>query len=484
MHTPCSSFALTAACAAAATVEPPPVVSSPGSRSPSELEEALASRSSSSSPSQAQPSPRGASALGKRRRRTEQHHPCRGAPPRLTSPLARSCAVKSNHIASPRGARPPPIATVSSFEPADIDFGRNSNRGLHTGWSGTSLTGISTASTATLCAVAATAAPAPAPAMSGAATLLPIAPGPPSSGTPSSGVRSRSGVPSMTLIAPGLWVGDEHAAASLSRLKARGITHVLNCTDQPSPLADAPGAPMHRMLGLLDSTRDAPHLPHAFKVGVEFIHSAVQSGGTVLVHCQRGISRSCTLAMAYLIWALQRPAEDVFEELRQLRRCCDPNLSYWCALKEWESAVLPVHRCPSVSSMLSSPCAVAGVSTASAATGTTGPSPGMDSAGTSAGTSAGAGTRAGGTGSTSELGLDLAVNTPTARALAVLGPPSSRSPSSTSLASVGAGAHGADVHGVPHLGQSSRSPAPAGRRARGFGGLSPFRSSSPGHTCR
>ena len=279
-------------------------------------------------------------------------------------------------------------------------------------------------------------------------------------------------------------MGDEHAAASLSRLKARGITHVLNCTDQPSPLAGALGAPMHRMLGLLDSTQDAPHLPHALKVGVEFIHSAVQSGGTVLVHCQRGISRSCTLAMAYLIWAHQRPAEDVFEELRQLRRCCDPNLSYWCALKEWESAVLPVHRCPSVSSMLSSPCAVAGVSTASAATGTTGPSPGMDSAGTSAGTSAGAGTRAGGTGSTSELGLDLAVNTPTARALAVLGPPSSRSPSSTSLASVGAGAHGADVHGVPHLGQSSRSPAPAGRRARGFGGLSPFRSSSPGHTCR
>jgi predicted protein tyrosine phosphatase len=477
MLSPCSPRrSITAACAAAVTVEPPPpVVASPGSRSPSELEEALASRSSSSSPSLAQPSPRGACALGKRRRRTEQHHPCRGAPPRLTSPLARSCAVMSNHIASPRGARPPPIATVSSFEPADIDFGRNSNRGLNTGWSGTWLTGISTGSTVTSSAVAATAAPAPAPAMSGAATLLPLAPGPPSSGTPSSGVRSRSGVPSMTLITPGLWVGDEHAAASLSRLKARGITHVLNCTDQPSPLAGALGAPMHRMLGLLDSTQDAPHLPHALKVGVEFIHSAVQSGGTVLVHCQRGISRSCTLAMAYLIWAHQRPAEDVFEELRQLRHCCDPNLSYWCALKEWESAVLPVHR-RSVST-LPSPCAVTGVSTASAAT--TGPSPGMDGAGTSAGTDAG--TSAGGT---SELGLDLAVSTPTARALVVLGPPSSRSPSSVSLASVGAGAHGADAHGAPHLGQSSRSPVPAGRRTRGFGGLSPFRSSSPGHTCR
>jgi hypothetical protein len=91
------------------------------------------------------------------------------------------------------------------------------------------------------------------------------------------------------------------------------------------------------------------------------------------------------------------------------------------------------------------------------------------------------GTSAGGT---SELGLDLAVSTPTARALVVLGPPSSRSPSSVSLASVGAGAHGADAHGAPHLGQSSRSPDPAGRRTRGFGGLSPFRSSSPGHTCR
>ena len=44
--------------------------------------------------------------------------------------------------------------------------------------------------------------------------------------------------------------------------------------------------------------------------------------------------------MAYLIRAQQRPAEGVFESVRAVRHVVDPNLSYWCALKEWERRVL------------------------------------------------------------------------------------------------------------------------------------------------
>ena len=149
----------------------------------------------------------------------------------------------------------------------------------------------------------------------------------------------------MSQVAPGLYVGDANAASSISRLAHHGITHVLNCTDKPNPLEGRPGAPCFKSLGLVDNNSDLPEMQVTLRAGVDFIHAALAgaTGNAVLVHCHRGISRSCTLAMAYLIWQEQRPAEDTFEAIRAVRRVCDPNLGYWCAIKEWERSVLPVH---------------------------------------------------------------------------------------------------------------------------------------------
>ena len=76
-------------------------------------------------------------------------------------------------------------------------------------------------------------------------------------------------------------------------------------------------------------------LPAAFEAGVEFIFNALRGGGTVLVHCHRGISRSCTLVMAFLVWSQRRTADEAFQMVRAKRRQCDPNLSYICALSDW-----------------------------------------------------------------------------------------------------------------------------------------------------
>lgn len=146
----------------------------------------------------------------------------------------------------------------------------------------------------------------------------------------------------MSFVAPSLFVGDEHAAANVSGLRAAGVTHVLNCSSLPNPLDGDPAAPAHYLsLGLLDNTSDLPRMQEALGTGVEFISQAISSGGVVLVHCHRGVSRSATLAIAYLVRATQQPAETVFESLRAKRRVIDPNLGYWISLKEWERRVLP-----------------------------------------------------------------------------------------------------------------------------------------------
>lgn len=161
---------------------------------------------------------------------------------------------------------------------------------------------------------------------------------PPSSG----GRRGRRRGPEMSEVLPGLWIGSHAAAASVQTLAAQGISHVLNCTNQPGAHgADAAvSGTRYLSLGLLDSTADLPHMPAALQAGVRFIDEAIRADGRVLVHCHRGISRSVTLVIAYMIWAHRLTAEAAFVQVRRARRVADPNLGYWVSLKEWERQVL------------------------------------------------------------------------------------------------------------------------------------------------
>lgn len=152
----------------------------------------------------------------------------------------------------------------------------------------------------------------------------------------------RRGAPEMSEVMPGLFVGSCAAACNAEALRREGITHVLNCTNLPSGGGCEGGGEggsenrRYLALGLLDSTADLPRMPTVLADGVGFIGDALAAGGRVLVHCQRGISRSCTLAMAYMVKEQRREAEAVFTDVRRARSVCDPNVGYWVTLKEWE----------------------------------------------------------------------------------------------------------------------------------------------------
>lgn len=141
----------------------------------------------------------------------------------------------------------------------------------------------------------------------------------------------------MSQVSARLYVGSMSGARNLGLLMRHGITHVLNCCTLPNAHE---GRLKYHRLDLTDSVADLPRMGDAIRDGVRFMHAAIETGGAVLVHCHRGISRSCTLAMAYLIWADRLSADEAFEELRRARRVCDPNLGFLCSLKDWERQVL------------------------------------------------------------------------------------------------------------------------------------------------
>ena len=69
---------------------------------------------------------------------------------------------------------------------------------------------------------------------------------------------------------------------------------------------------------LFDSTADLPRMPSVLATGVEFIRSSIASGGTVLVHCHRGISRSATLVIAALMMLCYPAHEATADEKLEL----------------------------------------------------------------------------------------------------------------------------------------------------------------------
>lgn len=172
--------------------------------------------------------------------------------------------------------------------------------------------------------------------------------------------RDRPAVEAMSLVAPSLFVGNEDAAADEKALAAAGVTHILNCTNRPNALAargaatSEPAATSSRLssrltffeLGLLDNSSDLPRMQEAMHKGSDFIANALDRGGSVLVHCRAGISRSATLAIAHLVRSSRQPVDQILESMRARRPAIDPNLGYMLSLYEWEKQVLSMPEHP------------------------------------------------------------------------------------------------------------------------------------------
>lgn len=102
-----------------------------------------------------------------------------------------------------------------------------------------------------------------------------------------------------------LYLGDRSDADSLGMLSELSITHVLNCAGACSGFLSGHlggGATSIRAYQALDAedTETYDMLQH-FNSAKQFIDGARECGGKVLVHCARGINRSVTICVAYLM---------------------------------------------------------------------------------------------------------------------------------------------------------------------------------------
>jgi dual specificity MAP kinase phosphatase len=133
-------------------------------------------------------------------------------------------------------------------------------------------------------------------------------------------------------IASFIFLGSRNIASDFSALTSNGITHVLNCAGGAAE-AYFPGKFKYRVMWLLDGPKE--DIASLFYHTAEFIEDARQSNGRVFIHCEKGISRSSTMAISYLMWKNNLEYYPTMEAVKRIRKVASPNANFMSQLLEW-----------------------------------------------------------------------------------------------------------------------------------------------------
>ncbi|KAH9361767.1 dual specificity protein phosphatase 3-like [Haemaphysalis longicornis] len=140
---------------------------------------------------------------------------------------------------------------------------------------------------------------------------------------------------------PGIFVGDEGAARNKDYLHGLGVTHVLNTAEGPqfgqvdtNQAFYASHSISYLGLRLVDIPQEdiAAH----FEKCANFIDDCLEHNGKVLVNCRMGMSRSATIAIAYLMIKKGMTVDDGLRTLR-MNRAVRPNNGFLSQLVQLDT---------------------------------------------------------------------------------------------------------------------------------------------------
>ncbi|BCS29890.1 dual specificity protein phosphatase family protein [Aspergillus puulaauensis] len=166
---------------------------------------------------------------------------------------------------------------------------------------------------------------------------------------------------------PGLYISDHFSAQDKALLAKHRISHILSILrwedlhsnghfhdSTPAPqgtigpaiqrkqveIADAETEDiLTRLTEMTDWIHDALTRPHPHgNANTDSTEngSAGHTGGCVLVHCNKGISRSGAVVVAYIMKNLATPYVQSLNLARESRSLIEPNYGFECQLRLWE----------------------------------------------------------------------------------------------------------------------------------------------------
>ena len=136
-----------------------------------------------------------------------------------------------------------------------------------------------------------------------------------------------------------LFMGGASDAANGIEVEAHGITHIVNAAMEDCMYCKDTFT-IHR-LRIKDCTTS--RISDHFESVVDFIENARSEGGKILVHCKKGVSRSPTLILAYLLMTFSISLDAAYNFLVGIRPKIAPNLGFLLALQTLERQLAQPH---------------------------------------------------------------------------------------------------------------------------------------------
>ncbi|KAK3417641.1 dual specificity protein phosphatase 1 isoform X2 [Eucalyptus grandis] len=138
----------------------------------------------------------------------------------------------------------------------------------------------------------------------------------------------------MCQIEEGLFLGSYGDARNRDRLKSLNVTHILTVANL---VPEFPNDFVYKVVDVMDS-EDTDIRQH-FEECISFIDEARRQGGSVLVHCFMGISRSVTVVAAYLMKRRGMRLSQALEHVKTRRPQAAPNSGFMVQLREFENSL-------------------------------------------------------------------------------------------------------------------------------------------------
>ncbi|CAG9761484.1 unnamed protein product [Ceutorhynchus assimilis] len=140
-------------------------------------------------------------------------------------------------------------------------------------------------------------------------------------------------------VLPGLYVGNYRDSKDSSQLTKHNITHIVAIHDTARRIH----SDKHYLCIMASDTPDQ-NLTQYFSLSNDFIHAARLRDGNVLIHCLAGMSRSVTVAVAYIMSVTTLNYKDALKVVRAGRNVANPNLGFLKQLEEFECTRLIEER--------------------------------------------------------------------------------------------------------------------------------------------
>jgi dual specificity MAP kinase phosphatase len=144
--------------------------------------------------------------------------------------------------------------------------------------------------------------------------------------------RLFNGIPTLkrSQITANLFLGSQYSLVGLQKLKALGITAIINMRMNPVYKESQYEGFKYLHLPTLDNT--PPPLDILIK-GADFADKEIKNGGKVYIHCRQGLGRGPTMAIAYLI-STGLTFDDAFTLVKKVRTFINPRPGQIERLKE------------------------------------------------------------------------------------------------------------------------------------------------------